>query len=177
MAARRRTSSSLRLHVQRIRVPLLGFVRLAATAHGLVAVRLDDDEAALDAELERRFPGVERRRANAVTTDAAREIRRYLGGGADPDVPVVIPESGFTVRVWQQIAKIPYGEVRSYGRIARALRKPQAARAVGQACGRNPVPLVIPCHRVVASDGSLGGFSAGLDIKRQLLDLEGASVR
>ena len=78
--------------------------------------------------------------------------------------------------MWRQIARIPYGEVRSYGRIARALRKPQASRAVGQACGRNPVPLVIPCHRVIAANGTLGGFSAGLDIKEKLLKLEQSGV-
>lgn len=162
------------LYLQRIRAPLLGSLRLAATCHGLVAVDLSDDEDALRDELARRFPGAVLKGGNAVTADAARAIRAYLGGGPHPDVDLVIPEKGFTASVWRQIARIPYGEVRSYGRIARALRRPQASRAVGQACGRNPVPLVIPCHRVVASNGSLGGFSAGLEIKEKLLHLEGA---
>jgi len=162
------------LYLQRVRVPLLGSIRLAATAHGIVAVSLRDDEDTLREELLGRFPEAVIKGGNAVITDAAREIRAYLAGGPHPDVDVVIPEKGFSARVWGQIARIPYGEVRSYGRIARALRKPQASRAVGQACGRNPVPLVIPCHRVIASNGSLGGFSAGLDIKEKLLDLEGA---
>lgn len=164
---------ALHLHLQRIRVPRLGYIRLAASAHGLVGVQLDDDEDALCAELDRRFPGAPLKGGNGVTTDAGRAIRAYLGGGPHPDVDVVIPEKGFSARVWRQIARIPYGEVRSYGRIARALRKPHASRAVGQACGRNPVPLVIPCHRVVASNGTLGGFSAGLDVKEKLLALEG----
>ncbi len=166
-----------RVHVRSARVPLLGEVQVAATAHGLVAVRLDGDASELELDLARRFPGSELRRGNEVTTDAVREIRRYLSGGPDPDLEVVFPEDGFSARVWRQIARIPRGEVRSYGRIARALRRPDAARAVGQACGRNPVPLVIPCHRVVASDGSLGGFTAGLDVKRKLLSLEGAAYR
>ena len=160
------------LYVQRIRVPLLGSLRLAATAHGIVAVSLRDDEDTLRAQLLRRFPGAVIKGGNAVITDAAREIRAYLAGGPHPDADLVIPERGFTARVWRQIARIPYGEVRSYGRIARALRRPQASRAVGQACGRNPVPLIIPCHRVIAANGSLGGFSAGLDIKEKLLQLE-----
>ena len=80
------------------------------------------------------------------------------------------------MRVWRQIERIPRGEVRSYARIAKALKKPLAARAVGQACGRNPVPLVIPCHRVVASDGALGGFSSDLAYKRKLLEMEGFAL-
>ena len=132
------------LYVQRIRVPLLGFVRLAATSHGIVAVNLRDNEDTLHAELLHRFPDALIKGGNAVLTDAAREIRAYLAGGPHPDVEVVIPEKGFSARVWRQIARIPYGEVRSYGRIARALRKPQASRAVGQACGRNPVPARDP---------------------------------
>jgi O-6-methylguanine DNA methyltransferase len=165
----------MHLHVQKVRVPLLSSIRLAATAHGVVGIRLDDDDEAFRAELLKRFPGASLKGPNAVTQDAARAVRAYLGGGEHPDVEVVIPEKGFSAHVWRQIARIPYGEVRSYGRLAKALRRPQAARAVGQACGRNPLPLVIPCHRVVASDGSLGGFSAGLETKQKLLTLEGAA--
>ena len=168
---------SVRLHLRRVRVPLLDVVHVAATAHGLVGLRLDDDEATFREELLRRFPAAEFKGGNAMTTDAVREVKRYLAGGPDPDVEVVFPESAFSVRVWRQLARIPRGQVRSYGRIARAIRHPGAARAVGQACGRNPVPLVIPCHRVVAADGSLGGFSAGLPIKVKLLELEGAWPR
>jgi AraC family transcriptional regulator of adaptative response/methylated-DNA-[protein]-cysteine methyltransferase len=164
------------VHVQRVKVPLLGAVLIAATAHGVVAVRLDDDLDALKGEVSQRFPDAEFKRGNGVTTDAARAVQRYLEGGPDPDVPVVLPEAGFTSKVWREIARIPRGRVRSYGRIAKTLKSPHAARAVGQACGKNPVPLVIPCHRVIASDGSLGGFSAGLEVKRKLLALEGADV-
>jgi O-6-methylguanine DNA methyltransferase len=165
-----------RLYLRRLRVPLLDVVHVAATAHGVVGIRLDDDVEAFRTELLRRFPGAEFKGGNGVTTDAGQAIRCYLGGGACPDLDTVVPEAGFQARVWRQIRKIPRGEVRSYGRIAKVLRKPSAARAVGQACGRNPIPLVIPCHRVVASDGSLGGFTAGLEVKRRLLSLEGARV-
>jgi O-6-methylguanine DNA methyltransferase len=78
----------------------------------------------------------------------------------------------FYVRVWQELRRIPYGETVSYQRLARFLGKPQAARAVGQACGANPLPLIIPCHRVIAANGSLGGFSSGLHRKRWLLEHE-----
>jgi O-6-methylguanine DNA methyltransferase len=80
----------------------------------------------------------------------------------------------FRRKVWEVLQTIPYGRVRSYGWVARKIGKPQAARAVGGACGANPVPLLVPCHRVIAGDGSLGGFSGGLDVKKRLLKLEGA---
>jgi methylated-DNA-[protein]-cysteine S-methyltransferase len=78
----------------------------------------------------------------------------------------------FQRRVWNALTEIPYGEVVSYADIARRIGKPGAARAVGQANGANPIPIVIPCHRVIAADGSIGGFSSGLSIKRMLLALE-----
>jgi methylated-DNA-[protein]-cysteine S-methyltransferase len=79
----------------------------------------------------------------------------------------------FQRRVWLATRQIPYGDVRSYGEIARAIDSPHAARAVGQALGRNPLLIVVPCHRVLRSDGDLGGFGAGLGKKRALLTLEG----
>ena len=79
----------------------------------------------------------------------------------------------FRVKVWEVLQSIPYGRVRSYGWVARKVGKPKAARAVGGACGANPVPLLVPCHRVIAGDGSLGGFSGGLSRKKRLLKLEG----
>jgi O-6-methylguanine DNA methyltransferase len=142
-----------------------------------VAVKLVDDNGALEDEVRLRFPAATFKSGNSITNDAARALRAYLAGGPDPCAPTVLPERGFSPRVWREIARIPRGTVRSYARIARAMRSPQAARAVGQACGRNPLPLIIPCHRVVASDGSLGGFTAGLDIKRKLLVLEGVTPR
>ena len=83
--------------------------------------------------------------------------------------------SEFDRAVWRALRRIPAGRVRTYGEVAREVGRPRAARAVGGACGRNPVAIVVPCHRVVASNG-LGGFGAGLDVKRRLLGLEGVSV-
>jgi len=82
----------------------------------------------------------------------------------------------FQQRVWQGTADIPFGEVRSYGELAAAIGAPGTARAVGQALGANPVPIVVPCHRVVSADGGLGGFALGLRIKRALLRLEGHAL-
>ena len=93
------------------------------------------------------------------------------------DLPLDLEDNTpFQVKVWQALRAIPYGRVRSYGWVARKIGKPRAARAVGAACGANPVPLLVPCHRVVAGDGSLGGFSGGLSNKRRLLKLEGIRV-
>ena len=166
----------MNLHVSRLRVPVLGVIQVAGTAHGLVRVHLDDDEERMREALLERYPDATIKRGAGSTADAGRAIRRYLGGGPDPRVAVVLPENGFPVRVWKEIGRIPRGEVRSYARIAKAVRRPLAARAVGQACGRNPLPLVIPCHRVVSSDRTLGGFTGGLDIKRKLLRLEGVEI-
>ena len=80
----------------------------------------------------------------------------------------------FQRKVWREIEKIPLGRTKTYLEIAKAIGKPGAARAVGSACGANPIPLFVPCHRVVASNGGLGGFSGGLDIKKKLLRLEGS---
>lgn len=82
----------------------------------------------------------------------------------------------FQRKVWETTRLIPYGEIRSYAWLAQQVRNPQAARAVGQALGTNPLPIIIPCHRVLASNGRLGGYSGGLKVKRQLLKLEGLTV-
>ena len=107
--------------------------------------------------------------------DIERQAREYAAGERRSfDCDVAFPDS-FTGDVMRAIAAIPYGETRTYGELARDLET--SARAVGGGCGRNPVPLVVPCHRVVASDGSLGGFSAegGVALKRRLLDHEAAN--
>jgi len=161
------------LQIARVATPAFGTFLVAATSYGVVRVQLSDDAYGFRSALKESFPGATIREGGAHAQAAAKAIRTYLGGGPDPRLKPVLTEDGFQARVWKEIQKIPRGEVRSYGRIAKALRRPGAARAVGQACGSNPIPLVIPCHRVVASDGSMGGFSAGLTIKRRLLELEG----
>ena len=164
------------IHVARLRMPLLGVIHVAASALGVLRVSLSDDGEALARDLRRAYPQATLKKGGGFTVDAGRQIRRYLEGGPSPDVPVVLPDQGFSARVWRQIQRIPRGQVRSYARIAKDLRTPQAARAVGGACGRNPVPLVVPCHRVVTADRHLGGFTGGLDLKRKLLALEGVEL-
>ncbi|MFW5867590.1 MAG: methylated-DNA--[protein]-cysteine S-methyltransferase [Armatimonadota bacterium] len=93
------------------------------------------------------------------------------------DLPVALEGvTEFGARVLRACAEIPWGETRSYGEIARAAGSPRASRAVGQALGRNPIPIIVPCHRVIGADGSLVGFGSGLTMKRRLLELEQVSV-
>lgn len=106
------------------------------------------------------------------------QIEQYLAGERrEFDVAVKPMGTDFQQRVWQQLRKIPYGKVASYKEVATAIGRPKAARAVGMANSKNPIPLIIPCHRVVGSKGNLAGFAHGVDAKKQLLRLEGASFQ
>ena len=121
----------------------------------------------------RRQPATSRK-LPAFVRAAARQLQQFAAG---KPVRFTVPldlaaGTTFQQAVWQTLQKIPRGETRTYAWVAAQIGKPNAARAVGGACGANPVPLIVPCHRVVASDGSLGGFSLGLPLKRRLLDLE-----
>ncbi|NMA46136.1 MAG: methylated-DNA--[protein]-cysteine S-methyltransferase [Lentisphaerae bacterium] len=104
------------------------------------------------------------------------ELHEYFAGKRRLfTLPLAPAGTPFQQAVWTAMRAIPYGETRSYGRLATVLGKPGATRAVGQACNRNPIAIIIPCHRVVAAHGAPGGFRAGLAIKQQLLDLEAAN--
>jgi len=108
----------------------------------------------------------------------AREMDEYFAGRIRRfTVPLDLRGTPFQRQVWQELRRIPYGSTRSYGQVARALGRPSVARAVGQANHRNPIAIVVPCHRVIGTDGKLTGYAGGLDIKRALLDLEAATLR
>ncbi len=120
------------------------------------------------------------RGTRAAGTDTERRIARELEEYARGErrtftFAVALAGTDFDRRVWEMVAAIPYGATRTYGEIARALGRAGAARAVGRANGRNPVPIVVPCHRVVAARGGLGGYGGGLSLKRRLLSLEHGS--
>lgn len=105
--------------------------------------------------------------------EAARQLREYFAGErAEFDLPLAPEGTAFQRAVWRQLQQIPYGQTISYGELARRVGNPKASRAVGSANGANPLPIVIPCHRVIAGDGTLGGFGGGLPTKQMLLALE-----
>jgi methylated-DNA-[protein]-cysteine S-methyltransferase len=150
------------------------FQAVVAAPGFALGIRCDDDELI---EIEFLPPCAEVAPSSRLAAEAARQLRAWLG---DPGFVFGLPlrpsGTAFQRRVWQQIAAIPSGQVRTYGELARSLNN--APRAVGQACGANPFPLVVPCHRVIAADGGLGGFARHgggflLEVKRWLLAHEG----
>jgi methylated-DNA-[protein]-cysteine S-methyltransferase len=128
--------------------------------------------------LERRFPGVSESDPPPFVELAIAGIRKLLDGARIglADIPLDLAGSDFDRRVWEAARRIPCGEVRSYGDIAREIGASQSAQAVGVALGRNPAPIIVPCHRVLAADGRSGGFSApgGVGTKFRILEIEGA---
>lgn len=120
-----------------------------------------------------REPAGVRDPSHPLLVEAARQFAAYFDGRLrEFELPLDMIGTAFQQRVWQALRAIPYGETRSYAQLAAAVRSPKGFRAVGAANGRNPIPIVVPCHRVIESNGGLGGFSAGLDYKRRLLSLE-----
>ncbi|MFP5317075.1 MAG: methylated-DNA--[protein]-cysteine S-methyltransferase [Acidimicrobiia bacterium] len=156
----------------------LGPLLVAATPDGLVRVAFDCEghDAVLAALAERVSPRV--LRAPARLDDAARQLDEYFAGDRRGfDLPLDLRlASPFRRAVVRQLAAIAYGTTASYATVAAAVGNPAAVRAVGSACATNPVPVVLPCHRVVRSDGSIGRYLGGTELKRALLDLEGASA-
>jgi AraC family transcriptional regulator of adaptative response/methylated-DNA-[protein]-cysteine methyltransferase len=148
----------------------LGQMLIAATDKGICRLTFDDSEDSL----KRLFPRAEILRDDGSLKDlvegALAAIKRPL---AAPELPIDVAGTAFQEKVWQELRKIPLGETRSYAEIAAAIGQPKAVRAVGTANGDNHVAVLIPCHRVIRSDGSLGGYAGGLDRKRKLLDAEG----
>lgn len=102
-----------------------------------------------------------------------KQLDEYFSGSRRVfDLPLRLRGTGFQKEVWEVLQQIPYGEVLSYGQVAKTIGRPKAQRAVGMACNRNPVPIIVPCHRVLGSSGQLTGYAGGLDIKAHLLELE-----
>jgi methylated-DNA-[protein]-cysteine S-methyltransferase len=145
-------------------------------------LRLAGDEKGLRSiSFQNRFPPAAPAESSLRTEEPFREaiaqLEAYFAGALRRfDLPLAPEGTPFQREVWSELTAIPYGETVSYGGLARRLGRPAASRAVGAANGQNPIPIVIPCHRVIGADGSLTGFGGGLAIKRRLLDLEaGAS--
>ena len=151
----------------------LGHLLVALTKRGVCFVSLGDDEAALESALKGEYPASEIRREDSPLTDCTQAILRHLSGQLPHlDLPTDLRATAFERLVWEQLSRIPFGETRSYGDIAAAIRRPEATRAVARACAANPVALLIPCHRVVRKDGGVGGYRWGSERKGVLLDQE-----
>ena len=152
-----------------------GSLRLLATGGGLCRVVLPGEEG-IDRWVARHLPGTVAIEGAAVLQQAVEQLQAYFAGTRRTfDLALDVRGTPFQQAVWGQLQEIPYGETRSYAQIAAALGRPLASRAVGQANGANPLPIFVPCHRVVQSDGSLGGYGGGLALKQALLRLESGS--
>jgi AraC family transcriptional regulator of adaptative response/methylated-DNA-[protein]-cysteine methyltransferase len=150
----------------------LGPMLVAATEKGICRLSFDEDESALAQRFHAATILPDDGSIAGLVEGALKAVREPL---AMPDLPLDVAGTAFQQAVWQELRRIPPGETRSYAAIAAAVGKPGAVRATGSANGANPVAVLVPCHRVVRSDGSLGGYAYGLDRKRKLLDAEGAS--
>ncbi len=152
----------------------LGPLELVASDDGLLAILWPDDppeRVAVPDDL------VEKPQ-NPVLAKTAKQLDEYFAGKRKSfDLPLDLRGTEFQVAAWRSLAEIPYGETATYGEQAASLGRPKAVRAIGAANGRNPVSIVLPCHRVVGANGSLTGFAAGLDAKKFLLDLESPDNR
>ncbi|MGD0510121.1 MAG: methylated-DNA--[protein]-cysteine S-methyltransferase [Terriglobales bacterium] len=150
----------------------VGPLFLAASTKGLVRLEFE-------ARMQKLNPGTtELQESKPALAPYLRELSEYFAGDRrEFSLPLDLRGTEFQLACWQALLEIPYGETRSYRDIAQAIGHPHAYRAVGMSNNRNPVAIVVPCHRVIASSGSLCGYGGGLDIKRKLLDLEQTSLR
>lgn len=157
-------------------VPETGTIQVVQTPFGLVTITADDD-----AITRVRFgdaPAALPLRKTEITALAAEQLTEYFNGlRRSFTVPLRPAGTPFQRRVWEELQKIPYGETTTYGQIAQKIGRPTAARAVGMANHKNPIAVIIPCHRVVGANGSLVGYAAGLPMKRRLLDLEANTAK
>lgn len=151
----------------------LGHMLVAATKRGLCAVLFADSGAAAEAELHERFKHADLQRDDGTLGDEVRYVLSQMSESPSAaSLPFDVRATSFQHRVWNALRSIPRGETRSYGQIAAAIGAPKAVRAVGAACGANPLAVVVPCHRAVAADGRLTGYRWGVERKRRLLAME-----
>jgi methylated-DNA-[protein]-cysteine S-methyltransferase len=147
----------------------LGRIRLSGQDDVLTGLHLADHERCPKAEAAWNYD-------DSAFDGAAQQLREYFSGSRTGfDVPLALRGSTFQVQVWRALQEVPYGETTSYAGIARAIGRPAAVRAVGAANGRNPISIIVPCHRIIGADGSLTGYGWGVDRKAWLLDHERAS--
>ncbi len=154
----------------------LGRLLVAATRRGVCHIGLHESDEVLEGSLKHEYPAAEIQLDQTGLGLWVEVLIQHLRGQQPHlDLPIDIRATAFQWRVWQELCAIPYGETRSYSEIASAIGHPTARRAVAQACAHNPVPLIVPCHRVVRSDGGQGGYRWGVERKSQLLEQEAAT--
>lgn len=152
----------------------LGSVLVAATEKGVCSVTLRETVEGAEDSLRARFPKAELKRDDVALNPALETVLdRIVGRQLDSSLPLDLQGTEFQREVWDQLLAIPAGKTRTYLDVAQAINRPKATRAVAQACGANPVAVVVPCHRVVMSDGSIGGYSGLPGVKKALLAVEG----
>ena len=158
---------------------VLGLALVATTRRGVCMVELGDNADVLESKLRDEFPKATLQRVDAGRDEflapRLRAVAERLAGGA-ADVPLDLVGTAFQKKVWDALMKIPAGQTLSYAGLAAQLGHPRGARAVANACGRNKVAVLVPCHRVVRGDGSLGGYRWGLPVKQRLLEREAAGA-
>lgn len=151
----------------------MGQLLIAATERGICSITMGEMTDELTERLYAEFPNAQIEQDDEMLATAGQQVLAYLKGWQPHfDLPLDIRVTAFQKRVLDELQRIPYGVTRTYGEIAAAIGEPKAARAVGRACATNPVPLIIPCHRVVGSDGSVTGYAFGVERKKQLLNME-----
>ena len=153
--------------------PMVGRLLVAGTGRGVCSVTFGDEDEALETALAKEYPSADLARDGESLSLWVKAILTHLAGQLPRlDLPLDVQASAFRLRVWEELRRIPYGETRTYAQVAAAIGKPAAVRAVASACAANPAALVTPCHRVVRTDGSLGGYRWGLGRKEVLLKKE-----
>jgi methylated-DNA-[protein]-cysteine S-methyltransferase len=151
----------------------IGRIQLTADDEGLIGLHINGQK--YEATPQANWAEAPRDR---LLSAARKQLDEYFAGGrTEFDVPLAPRGTAFQRRVWRALERIPFGTTVSYRAIAKRLRVPRSVRAVAAAIGRNPIGIIVPCHRVVGSDGSLTGYAAGLERKRALLELEGSTER
>ncbi|MEJ5203405.1 MAG: bifunctional DNA-binding transcriptional regulator/O6-methylguanine-DNA methyltransferase Ada, partial [Anaerolineales bacterium] len=151
----------------------LGRMLVAATERGVCAVSFGGKDAELEKALHAEYPQANIQRGGERLNGWVQALLHHLAGTMPHlDLPLDVQASAFQRRVWEELRRIPYGERRSYAQIAEAIGQPKAVRAVARACAANPAAVIIPCHRVLRSDGTLGGYRWGLERKKALLEKE-----
>ncbi|HEU4965486.1 MAG TPA: methylated-DNA--[protein]-cysteine S-methyltransferase [Bacilli bacterium] len=152
---------------------------VAMTERGVALTTLgNEDYEEFEASVRKRFGAqVELVRDADRLKSCTEQIRDYFSGNRQTfDLPLDLHGTEFQRQVWNALSAIPFGKHKTYGQVAREIGREKAVRAVGAACGANPVPIIVPCHRVIGTNGSLTGFAGGLDLKKAMLELEGISL-